>query len=596
VAFFTKEETSRRVSKHSIRMNTIQFQNEASGFTRRHLLGLDEPWDARLDFKNEQMRKQSTAIEPPCPFDEAHNGDCRPSSKAKLSSFTGCSHNFDAGHQSSYKTSRAESREEHHEEEKQDRDSPRQPYRVKFIQGSTSDSSSKSIQARSRAENSYRGSNLNNSQFETIDMPYDFSKMELFAKLHGSSIRGIPSRSELRRVTDFGETKESSSAEEDAKSESSDESEFVELEPRRKHHSKVADKRMPLRQRVDDLRRRLNCISSLVNEMEHTLECEGDMDYQTYKKARSAAVVKFAAETKMPATDLAGGSPVQESKSAEKKKEQFEAQLHKGASDEYLSQRSPTSIVSTTTSPKAGTFSIECLLGDQGVVLESTRHNEELSPSSNWSPNTPEELIRRESPLVSSAMQTPPLTTYTLERKMGSGPSSSSDKSPFGYLAFAFNDWEECWNALACTGLQEQEQSTEEACLAEQKKSAVGKDSSPPTPPAGTPPTSASSATATSETKQESNNCWTHAGGFPEDTASLADDSQHSSTRCLRFPSSHLNKVKDWVQPLQYILLKMACQKHIDHEYIPSGGESLDGTDPGDDTSLRGLSFCLEEE
>jgi hypothetical protein len=435
-------------------MNTIQFQNEASGFTRRHLLGLDGPWNARLDFKNEQMRKQSTAVDPPCPFDEAQNGDYRPpSSTAKLSSSTGgCSHNFDAGHQSSYKTSRAEALK-HHAEEK-GRDYPRQPYRViKFIQGSsTSNSSTKSIQPRSRAENSYRGSNLKNSHFGTFEMPYDFSTTDLITKLQGRSFQGIPCRSDLPRVMDFGETKQSSSAEEDAKSESSDDSEYVELGPRRNHHSKEADKRMPLlRQRVDDLRRRLSCISSLVNEMKNKLECEGDMDYHTYKKARSATVVKFAAGTKMPAADLAGWSPVQEVKSAEKKKEKFEAQLHKGVSDKYLNQRSPTS----------------------------------------------------------------------------AGPVSS-DQSPFRYsFAIAFNDWVECWNDLACTGWQQQEQSALEVCWGgEQKKSAGGKESSPPTPPE-IPPTSASSATAT-ETKQKSNSCWTHAWGFPKDTASLTEDSQRS--------------------------------------------------------------------
>jgi hypothetical protein len=460
-------------------MNTIQQLHqqpeEDSRFTRRPSYGLDEPWDVRLDFPNDQI-KQFNNVQP-CPFDEPQNGDYWPSI-AKLSA-----------------TGRAEARED---EEAKDRDSPRQLYRGNCIQGSTSNSSKSTIQR--SPENSYMGSsNLKDSHFETFEiemnMPCDYSTTELLAKLHIRSIQGIPSIRDLlhREETDFGETKQGSSEEE---------SEYVELKPRRrKYHSssKVTAKRMPLLQRVDDFRLRLNCISNIVNEMEKKLECSegGDMDYQIYKARPAAAVEqnigkprRFAARTKMP-DDLIARSPVEE------------------------------------------------------MAIE-----------------------------------------------------------PWENQAFKENDWEE-WNDLPYTGWQQQQQSVQEESWGEYKKSGAGymgkeeqSSSAPPTQPAETQTTSrsaATSATTSTETKQEINSlthddCW----DFPEENASLPEGSQ-SSSRCLLSVPSSL-KFKHRVRALLLQCSHKHTEEQDDYDDIPSGDESLAGTNlEDDDDTLRGIAF-LEEE
>jgi hypothetical protein len=337
--------------------------------------------------------------------------------------------------------------------------------------------------------------------------------------------------------------------------------------------------------------------------METKFECgEGDMDYQTYKARSSAAVEQKLVKPLLKAgtkkrDDIAWPPPLQEIKSAKNKKEhQFAPLLRTRAIDEYLNRR-PHTYIAPAISPKTGTFSIECLLGDQvGATLDSitTRQNEQISPSRNWTSNTPEELIRRESLLVSPPKRTPS-TGYTLERKMGSGPVAS-DQSLFGCLAIevwanqAFDDLKEEWNDLPYAGGGWQQQSVQEAPCGDYEKSATGKESSPPTQP-GTP-TSATSATST-ESKQEINSL-THDWGFPEGNASLAEGSE-SSSRCLRFPSHIVFKHR--VRALQCILLnKLACQKHTkqDDEDIPSGDGSMAETDLEDDAPLRGVAF-LEE-
>jgi hypothetical protein len=670
-------------------MNTIQLvqqEQEASGFTRRPSYGLDEPWDARLDFQEEQIKKL-TSVEP-CPFDEAQNGDYRPSTTKLSSTGCGCCHhttNFDGGHQSC-KTSLAEARER---EEEKDRDYPPQPYRVKCIQGwSTTSNSSKSIQQHS-PENSFRGgfdvkeSHLFEETFEIdLHVPSDLSRTEWFAKQHVSSVQqGIPSitRGLHHGETDFvcGETKRGSSADESSESESSKASEYVELKPRRnEQYSNVTDKRMPttLRQGVDDLRRRLNCLiaNSIVAEMENKVECEeegGDMDYYNTYKARSAAALeqqhlgsksRLAPRTKMP-DDLSWPPVQEEGNSATKKKEQFAARLvHKRATaDEYtLNQhhQRPSRSTSTSTtwstivptkSPNAGAPAIECLLGDQAAVVllvDRERQTEEQSPTSRdccWraptSTSTPEELIRRESPRVSPPKQTPYTTSTStrsstsssyipLERKMGSGPVSS-DQSPFGCLATmiepawamqAFKkDWGE-WNDLTCTSewqQQQQQQSVQEAWDDEQKKSAAstpsGKEKSSPasstTQPGRTPARRSavtSAAIISPETKQEINSLmddWGYTAAEGSAPARLAESGSQSSSssRCVRvLPCSHSHRTK--FKQLRCIFLRSAwwCQKkHTtddDDEDIPSGGESMTGTDLEDDATLRGVAF-LEE-